>query len=111
MVAVAHATSDEAADGMDHFEVKVGHIEISGSPSWSVELVWDHPASSYAISYQGPNGTLLRYGEGATVNAPVAFISGLSNGTYQFKVQALNGTSIVATGSVTLEKLDIYWQI
>jgi len=52
----------------------------------------------------------LHYGEGATVDAPVAFISGLSNGTYQFKVQALNGTSIVATGSVTLEKLDIYWQ-
>ena len=38
MVAVAHATSDEAADGMDHFKVKVNHIEVSFSSSWSVEL-------------------------------------------------------------------------
>jgi len=38
MVAVAPATADEAADGMDHFEVKVNHIEVSCSPSGSVEL-------------------------------------------------------------------------
>jgi hypothetical protein len=110
MVAVAPATSDEVADGMDHFEVKVDHTEVSGSPScrWSLVGIIMPPATPSTIG--GPNGTLLHYGEGATVDAPVAFISDLSNGTYKFKVQALNGTSIVATGSVTLEILDIYWQ-
>lgn len=110
MAAVAPVTAEEAADDMDHFEVTVDHIEVSGSPSWSVYLTWDHPASSYAIYYQGPNGTLVRYAEGETVDVPVAFISGLSNGTYQFTVQALNGTSNVATGNASLEILDIYCQ-
>jgi len=101
-------SADEVMSEMEHFEVTVDHVEITSASSYTVKLIWDHPASGYSVFYQGPNGTLVRYAEGATIDVSVAVIPALSSGTYQFIVQALNGTSIVAVGVLNLEILNIY---